>query len=462
MQKATHNDHLISAGTDAFSFDTLVHEVDAIVEDLRWLHLELTLRNRCNEILFDDRASVPALFSHALSGLCSRLGAYELIAFVRDVVGFRIALREAEPSTPWGDDSTPWIDAVDRWFDARPADTSVPQAVVNHYSVDMKPITSIAMPVRVGRRHEAVLVVVVETSPIVPRVRKLLVGLSGSLGLGLQYCRDAESAAREGIPSPFERSVRRAPSNEEARAAAIARHLGGALVVELDHKLRVRALNGELAHLLGVRSARAAGRDFADLAIPPAEQVAMRDTLLGTRTDGGMIGFRIRTADGTSFPAVWIVAGAKPAADAGDSPIHPDSMLVLVGTRVPQEVFDATTSRGAGGDDTPMLLHARLAKQYRFMMKYVPFPVLHLDARDDVIRNANPAFIALIASEHWEGVPLADFGTLTVHEGQGDTLACTLRLVSAGGITITCRGIMTTLLLFGKPIREIKLDPVDA
>lgn len=464
MQKATQNDHLIGAGADAFSFDTLVHEVDAIVEDLRWLHLELTLRNRCNEILFDDRASVPALLSHALSGLCSRLGALELIMFVRDTVGFRIALREADGTTPWGDDRTPWIDAVDRWFDDRPAVTSMPQAVVNHYTVDLQPVTAVAMPVRVGRRHEAVLLVVVETSPLVPRVRKLLVGLSGSLALAMQYCHDAQG-------SPRDRSLTLAPlepphATTMRSDAAIARaaQLRGVLLAEVDEQLRVQSMNDAMAHLLGLRAERAAERDLAELVVPTAEQRQLRAQLLET-ADGGIVGFRMRTADGTSIPTVWIVSHIPPAphVDAGDAPhagASPGNARLLVGTRVAQEVFDAAAIRTDGADD-PMLLQMRLAKQYRFMMKYVPFPVLHLDAHVDVIRNANAAFLALLGSVHWEGVPLSDFGTLTVQEGFGDARPCILRLVSASGITITCRGIMTTLLLFGKPVREITLDPVD-
>jgi PAS domain-containing protein len=504
VQKTTQKDHLIGAGADAFSFDTLVHEVDAIVEDLRWLHLELTLRNRCNEILFDDRASVPALLSHALSGLCSRLGALELIMFVRDVVGFRIALREAEGTTPWGDDRTPWIDAVDRWFDDRPAVASVPQAVVNHYTVDLQPVTAVAMPVRVGRRHEAVLLVVVETSPLVPRVRKLLVGLSGSLALAMQYCHDAQG-------SPRDRSLTLAPLEPPHATtlrsdAAIARtaHLRGVLLAEVDAQLRVQSMNDAMARLLGLRAERAAERDLAELVVPTAEQRQLRTQLLET-ADGGIVGFRMRTADGTSIPTVWIVAhilpthplpvaegvahgdrsrddetaGDVPADDAtADDATADDTRRghvsrehtagqhasrgarLLVGTRVAQEVFDAAAIRTDGADD-PMLLQMRLAKQYRFMMKYVPFPVLHLDAHVDVIRNANAAFLALLGSVHWEGVPLSDFGTLTVQEGFGDARPCILRLVSASGITITCRGIMTTLLLFGKPVREITLDPVD-
>lgn len=463
MQKATQNDHLIGAGADAFSFDTLVHEVDAIVEDLRWLHLELTLRNRCNEILFDDRASVPALLSHALSGLCTRLGALELIMFVRDVVGFRIALREASRDIPWGDDRTPWIDAVDRWFDDRPTDAGQPQAVVNHYTVDLKPVTAVAMPVRVGRRHEAVLLVVVETSPIVPRIRKLLVGLSGSLALAMQYCHDAQRPVRDKAPAGRPAETPRS-TPPPIRAAAQITGLQGTFVAELDDALRVRSINDALARQLGLRADRATGRDLTELVVGSAEQRPLRAQLHET-ADGGLVGFRLRTADGTSIPTLWIASRIPPTprVDAGDPPAEesPGDARLLVGTRVPQEVFDATAVRGDAAGD-PMVLHARLAKQYRFMMKYVPFPMVHLDAHADVIRNANPAFLALIGSVHWEGVPLSDFGTLTVQEGFGDARPCILRLVSSGGITLACRGIMTTLMLFGKPVREITLDPVDA
>lgn len=468
MQKATQNDHLIGAGADAFSFDTLVHEVDAIVEDLRWLHLELTLRNRCNEILFDDRASVPALLSHALSGLCTRLGALELIVFVRDVVGFRIALREGARDIPWGDDRTPWIDAVDRWFDDRPTDAAQPQAVVNHYTVDLKPVTAVAMPVRVGRRHEAVLLVVVETSPIVPRVRKLLVGLSGSLALAMQYCHDAQRPPRErsgsARPADIPREAPRiAPSAAQIRTPIP--DLQGAFVAELDDALHVRSINDALARQLGLRADRAVGRDLTELVVPSAEQRPLRAHLLAS-AEGGLVGFRLRTADGTSIPTLWIVSRLPSvphdhADDARQTGATLKVVRLLVGTSVPQEVFDATTVPVDAAHD-PMVLHARLAKQYRFMMKYVPFPMVHLDAHADVIRNANPAFLALIGSVHWEGVPLSDFGMLSVQEGFGDARPCILRLVSSGGITLTRRGIMTTLMLFGKPVREITLDPVDA
>jgi hypothetical protein len=104
---------------------------------------------------------------------------------------------------------------------------------------------------------------------------------------------------------------------------------------------------------------------------------------------------------------------------------------------------------------------SRLSKQYRFMIKYVPFPVVHIDEARDVIRNANPAFEALISTRQWEGVPLSDFAALTIHAAFGDTAPCTLSIISPNGISLSYRGIIAPLVIFGKTVREIKLDPLD-
>jgi hypothetical protein len=94
------------------------------------------------------------------------------------------------------------------------------------------------------------------------------------------------------------------------------------------------------------------------------------------------------------------------------------------------------------------------------MIKYAPFPIFHLDEHEDTIKNANPAFEALIGGARWENMPLSDFGTLAVHASAGETQPCSLRLISPGGITITYRGMITPLRIFGKLIREVKLDPL--
>ncbi len=431
-----------------FSFDTLVSEVNTIVEDLRWLHLELSLRNRCNEILFQDVASVEELLTLAFIDLREKLGVLEFSVYLRDKQQFRQSFQELEASVFWKHDHMPWIDSMNRWLLRSGSESTAPTAEVNHYTINGEAITSIAMPVLFNREYIAVLLVVAHSSGIVPRMRKLLAGVAGSLSLSIDYVRN-RSAHR--LPAGIA-----APSLDEVLDSGMSEHSFDSVfqTLLLDPELRIVALNASLRKETGFSLDALQDRTILETLIPESERVhvetGLRESATGDFSTQSLLFFHIKTNRSASIPYAWHVRSFERS-----DGVH----LLLAGARIPKEQFEAMTAHHPSPTTTPSM-EARLSKHYRFLMKYVPFPVIHLDQDTDTIRNANPSFSELIGTRNWEGAPLSDYATLEVH-GEGDPRPCTLYVLSPNGITLSFRGIITTLNIFGKVIREIKLDPLE-
>ena len=430
----------------------MVSEVNAIVEDLRWLHLELTLRNRCNEVMFQPVDSEEDVLELAFEGLRRKLDALELTVFVRQKNSYRVGFTDLEKTVPWADDAMPWVAPITRLFSHPPRDPLLPKAEVSHYTVNAVPITAVMMPVVVGRENIAVILMVSPSSSNTPRLRKLFAGLSGSLGLAIDYVRTARHGRQAGSGETRRADVQTPDATIETLAslhAALLDRVPGLSFV-LDRHLNVVGAGETFLRSIGKTTAEL-GFSVDDM-LPTIERGVARQTLT---TAFDVPGEEIRLPlvhplEGNSELGTrwWTSSLRDPGGD--------EDLLLL---------FAATGSSGA--EQAVPAVHAaaapdsRLSKQYRFMIKYVPFPVLHIDETGDVVRNANPAFEELIGTRSWEGVPLSDFASLTVHPAFGDTASCTLEIISPNGISLSYRGIITPLVIFGKTVREIKLDPLE-
>ena len=342
----------------------MASEVNAIVEDLRWLHLELSLRNRCNEVLFGEVASVESLLVSTFKYLRQQLGVLEMTVFLKDGNGYRIGFRDVEDNIPWANDSAPWIASITRWLIQTPRDTSAPQAEVAHYTVNDEQITAMSVAVTVARENVAAVLIVAFSSAAVPRLRKFLTGISGSLGLAIDYSRKA-------------RGLKDGPETASYPGSTAPRESNG----------------------------KPSGQGDSSDALTP-----------GTRPGGSVSRSGLMTELGSAHAAAL-------QASIGES------------------------------------AHFRLSKQYRFMMKYVPFPIAHLDGSRGTILNANPAFAEIIRSTTWEGALLTDYAVFEVHPSPGGAKPCTLSVVSPNGITLVHRGIVTPLEIFERAVLEITLEP---
>jgi hypothetical protein len=440
----------IPTSTAQFSFDQLVSEVDAIVEDLRWLHLELSLRNHCTELLFQETVTAEELLRHTFSGLRERLGVIELAVLMKGRYAFRVAFREQDPLAEWLRDRTPWTDTLDRWLGLQSRDLQAPQATVNHYKVDAQSVTAITMPILLQREYVAVLLLVAPSSNIVPRLKRLVNGLSGTLGLALGTLRSRGDRAANGVP---EETGGELPVSDARFPVRVIRSFYAML---LDAQGTVIDINDCLADDAGITAEWVRGKSVYDTLLSPDDGDTARRAFseaLGAgegKTEALSLGIAARP--GAVLPTLWYMTPLGGHAEHA-------TMLGCFGT--PLRTAGDVALLPLPPQDTVFPLEAKLAKQYRFMLKYVPFPVLHLEEQRDVIRNANPAFEALVGSRQWEGMPLGDFGALHIHGTSGDPRPCTLQVISPNGITISYRGIITSLMIFGKTIREVKLDPLE-
>jgi PAS domain-containing protein len=226
-------------------------------------------------------------------------------------------------------------------------------------------------------------------------------------------------------------------------------------IVVLDSSLEIEYMNPQLAAKLAAEEFK--GMSFVDAFVPKHEHVYVESALnnylsaQGSRQPHEQ--FHLVSGSGQTLSVDWHL-GVMPG--QGETP----ATLWLFGSEVPDELFQVTRDKE--------LKHfpyrsaeAKLSKHYRFLMKYVPFPIIHLDETSDVIRNANLAFEEIIGTRNWESTPVSDFGSLEIHPGVGDASPCTLYVLNPEGITMTYRGIMTPLQVFGKNVREIKLDPLE-
>ncbi|MBI5646267.1 MAG: hypothetical protein HY962_04985 [Ignavibacteriae bacterium] len=436
-----------------FSFDTMVSEVNAIVEDLRWLHLELSLRNRCNEVLFHDVPTVEELLRYAFEDLRLKIGALELSVYVKDGSSHRIGFRDIEPSIPWSQDAVPWQAPIARWLTQHGRDAAAPQPDVSHYTVNDAHVSAAAVPVSIGRETIAAVLIVTLSSTTVPRLRKFLAGLSGSLGLSIDFIRksgkshepsgDAAATvpADPQLPLPFGAGPGVRQMLDALRFPALL----------LTRGLAIAHANAAATELLMYVEPREGPPHFEDLIARQSRDAARTrcaDILRGISHGASPARLAMRGPDGTILEMEWSIE-LLPDADG-----EPSLLAVGAGASLPGAAMRPAQNDGGAG-------RFRLSKQYRFMMKYVPFPVAHLDESLTVILNANPAFAEVIGSDAWEGVPLGDFGTLDVHSRPGDAKPCALSVVSPNGITLVHRGIVTPVEIFGRMMQEITLEPLD-
>ena len=450
-----------------FSFDQLASEVNAIVEDLRWLHLELTLRNRCNEVLFHDAASIDELFQTAFENLRQKLSVLELSIFLKGKSAFRTAFRDQDPEVHWLQDRTPWVDAINRWFEDGSEVPAPPVPLVNHYTVDSESITTIAMPVVLKREYAAAILIVTQTSNIIPRLRKLLGGLSGSISLSIDYVRNKRD--HKEIPSlsfklnPMRESKRNEMSdgrrqiNTEIDVFMGLRNIRIPVACVVDADCRIHSMNERMEEEAGIVRGWAYGKSLLDLSVPDRDHAQVRRSFAQVTNDrlhgGKSFVFPLKTGSGKVQTYSWVVTRLPDADEAEDR-------FLCMGIAVDIESAEQIPREHHAGP--PRSLEARLSKQYRFMIKYVPFPVIHLDEVRDIIKNANPAFETIIGTRRWEGLPLDDFGSLYVHPGAADTQPCMFHVLSPNGITFTYHGMITPLEIHGKLVREVKLDPIES
>ena len=443
-----------------FSFDTLVSDVNTIVEDLRWLHLELKLRNRLSEVLFQDIDTIEDLLKQGFHGLQQQLGALEFTVYLQQRRTYRIAFRQLEASVFWSSDRMPWMHSIQHWMESRPR-TNAPQADVNHYTINGEQVSSIAVPLILQREHVGALLIVAHWSTIVPRLKKLLIGLSGALALALDSMWNRKPLGE--MPSHDIELPRPAFGQEQTPVSAAEGNGGpafqadglnavsGCYALTVDTAFHITGMNSEFSSLVASEPGFHTGNlfDVVDERDRTRTADAITRFLAGPPAGGISIINRIRSGNDDVVPIAWHFArSANPNA----------SEAVLIGTRMLQDHEDDILMPDASAAPA---FEARLAKQYRFMMKYVPFPIFHVDAETGKLTYGNPAFSTIIGTDKWEDEFLSDFASLEIHEGSGDTRPCTLYVLNPSGITLAFRGILTTLTLYGKTIREIKLDPLE-
>ncbi|MAT38277.1 MAG: hypothetical protein CL946_01595 [Ectothiorhodospiraceae bacterium] len=569
---------IASQAQPRFSIDHLVTEVNTIVEDLRWQHFELKLRNQFNEILFREVTSIEEFLEEAFREFRVKIAALEVTVYLKNKNSYVIGYRDLEPSAFWENDPVPWTEGLPSLFKSTYESGETPQPVVSHYTVNNEPLTTLTMPTVINREVIAVMVIVAQSSNLIPRLKKLLTGLSSALSVSYNYIKNlrrlfsrttsgAKKFADNTVPydtmiqllestanlssdfivvfddmgsisivnpvaeavtgrsiNEFEsirtlketfqlqhggRSIEAAFSHEPIShiVAPIADtngkpkyfswsthrfitakntltmligtehihdesaegeiHKGGSgasnliiddllrsventFVMVLDTKFNIVHANEYLLDVVGSDNYQLNGRPFVSSLIPNHER-ALVESALHTAVNRStnlkrVEQFHIAAAQSSTPLIEWHISTLP--VDHQFS-----SYLVLIGSEIADEAPSETRANQQSPD-------ARLSKHYRFLMKYVPFPIVHLDANEDVIRNANLAFEEIIGTRHWESAPISDFGTLEVADGVGDSLPCVLYIVNREGITVSCRGIITPIQIFGKHIREIKLDPV--
>jgi PAS domain-containing protein len=226
-------------------------------------------------------------------------------------------------------------------------------------------------------------------------------------------------------------------------------------IAVLDSSFNVLYLNPHLRKRLAVKNG--VGDSFIEAFVPRLEHGYVESALSNYLSKKGSRQsheqFHLVTSDDVTLPMDWHL-GSLPGTD------NMGTTLWLFGSEVPDELFQVTKELEL--KQFPYRsTEAKLSKHYRFLMKYVPFPIIHLDEESNEIRNANLAFEKIIGTRNWEAAPISDFGELEIQKGMGEAQPCILYILSPDGITFTYRGILTPLQIFGKNIREIKLDPLE-
>ncbi|NOY06016.1 MAG: PAS domain-containing protein, partial [Chlorobi bacterium] len=221
------------------------------------------------------------------------------------------------------------------------------------------------------------------------------------------------------------------------------------IIVGIDDKRRIQFLNPASAELLGRPAENILGLPFVEIFIAAEEHELIEQAL--TPIAGTLPPMRPvtswpgdRSPTGERFRVQWTFIPKNMRKE-------PPGEVLCFGITIPDEV-DV-------GDYQPLSsqLEAKLSQRYRFLMKYVPFPLLHLDEKHRIL-NANPAFAELIGEPPAPGSPVSDYGELEIHQPEKDPSACTMYLLTKEGLTISYRGFLTRIRIFGKEIQEITLE----
>lgn len=588
----------ISAPTQ-FSFEELASEVHSVVEDLRWLHLELTFRNKFNEVLFQNVDSVDTFLKLALKDLRAKLGLLEASAFTHERAFIKNAFRDLDDTAFWKNENVPWIFEVEEMFRVKYHESDPLRASVLHYTVNKNPITAIIMPIVLAEEPAAVILLVLRSNTLIPRIRHFITAISMPLSVSIDYVlnvqklrtrsreletrvgeRTAEldwthnflvklvdstkmlimacnlqgdiiiwnKAAEEmtgiernqmktfddflsamGMTSEHQTSMysqikeqfmtqselpnfemnlisqksercviswsstkimtEKGPvilefgtdvtemyqvlermigyeSNIENIIAKRTKHTdefqsrltsiidtSGILIVEFYEDGRISFVNQKFQEIMGWKAIDFSRQTFFDTCISPddREQVdylfkALRDADRGRSIQGK---YHVVTRTGTRLLCEWQNMIVKDFHGTAD-------VILVFGFLIP----DSDTQPLVQKEKVQFVstsLDAKLSQRYRFLMKYVPFPLIHLDEENRIV-NANPAFQELAGFDIPYGTPITDFATFEIHNQLSDPAPCNLYILNKEGLTLTHRGIITTLKIYGKTIREITLD----
>ena len=581
-----------------FSFDEVAAEVNAVVEDLRWLHLELSLRNKFNEILFQNVDSIDTFLKLTFQDLRAKLDLLETAAFTHERTFVKQAFRDIDPAILWSKEHPPWLFEVEDAFRARYRESESVLPNVLHYSVNKIPITAIIMPVVLDTEPIAVILVVLRTSNFIPRIRHFIASLSRPLSVSLDSLLNAQkvrfrsreletrigersaelewthnflvklvdstdmlmlacdqsgnviiwnhaaeeltginradiqsfegflsaigiTAAQQPIynelmtnfeahlPLPqFEISIlnrkgeqrviswsnttlptekgfitveygidatetsallKRIVDYEQNLDSILSKRFqeftkshakvmdaldqSGMMIVGLDHERRILFANNRFCELTGKKMPDLLNKFFIRSCIAAEDQNEVRyifDSLARPQEKNILHGKYHLLLKMNHRSLCDIEHVLLPANEPGAVSMWllgfliPESLLVPT---MQQEKFQFITSS----------FDAKLSQRYRFLMKYVPFPLIHLDEENRII-NSNPAFQELAGMDIQYGTPISDFATFEMQDTPSDPAPCNMYLLNKEGITITHRGIISTLKIYGKTIREIMLD----
>lgn len=175
-----------------FSFEELATEVTSVVEDLRWLHLELTLRNRFNEVLFTDVDSIESFVRLAFENVRTRVGALEFAVYERQRSGVNLIFRDCDSEAFWQEGFVPWYDEVLRLFRTKRLDDELQRARVFHYTAERHPLSAIIMPVSLDAEVVIVLLFVVRTNALIPRFRHFASSLAIPVSVSIDSIRNVQ------------------------------------------------------------------------------------------------------------------------------------------------------------------------------------------------------------------------------------------------------------------------------
>ncbi len=582
-----------------FSFEELVSDVNSVVEDLRWVHLELTLRNLFNEILFQNVDSIEKFVQRALTDVRTKLGLMELSIYTHERTTVKTIFRDFDDNAFWKDDYTPWSEEIQNIFRTKYRGADSHYAHLLHYTVDREPMTVMIMPVVLDEEAVIALLFVVRSNALIPRYRHFITNLSKPLSVSIDYIlnvqklrlRSRELETRFGertaelewtynflvklvdstsllimaidqkgnaiiwnrateeltgttrnhiktiddvfhalgineeqnqtlfyylkkefdqkreLPNfeicihsakgeqrniswstssiftdkgkvsieyglditesnlllqritEYEKDIekiivdRLQKENEAQSLFANVVDKTGMLILRLDCEWKIQFINSKFEELTGWKFNDLSQKNFLDACIAHQDRENVEFHLNTIQKEPmrspAQMSFHLQTQKGGQhlyhwFNTVFTHDGNQP------------KMIWSIGFPASQLEED-TSSIMQRQHITSATLDAKLSQRYRFMMKYVPFPLLHLDENNCIV-NANPPFQEIIGMQVTYGAPISDFATLEVHRGYGDPAPCKLYILTKDGITITHRGIITTIRIYGKTIKEITLD----